>query len=413
MRAYFDVRGPGVLVDTYNLLHAAPIDVILGEPVSISVPVMNTGEASDSFAFTASGLPGGWTTTTDTRTLAAGASATATFTVTPPLAATTGAYTLTATGRSTTAGTVTSSSSFAVNVVRRPTSIVYTGALTADYHDLAQLTAVLTDTTSGQPLAARTVDFALGSQSATATTSATGAASASILLAQAPGPVALTASFAGDATYGPSSSGTTFTITREQTTVAYTGPQVILQGGSGVTLSARLLEDGTTAPVPFGQTITLSLGGQSCTGTTDSTGIASCTLTFTGSLGPQPLTANFAGDAYYLPSSDTGKATTVFAFPTGGAFVLGDRTVAAAGRNAPVTWWDARWSTANLLSGGSAPPAFKGFANRIAGLPTASPSTACRGTWTSSGGTSPPPAVKSRPTWASSSRAPSRSPVPR
>jgi hypothetical protein len=391
MRAYFDVRGPGVLVDTYDLLHAAPIDVILGEPGSISVPVMNTGEASDSFAFTASGLPAGWSTTTDTKTLAAGAGGTATFTVTPPLTAATGSYTLTATATSTSDGSVTSSSTFPVNVVRRPTTIVYTGALTADYHDPAQLTAVLTDTTSGAPLAAQAVAFSLGSQSASASTAATGTASISIVLTQAPGPVALTASFAGDTTHQPSSTSTTFTITREQSTTTYTGPQVILQGGGGVTLRARLLEDGTTAPVPSGQTIALSLGGQSCTGTADSTGLATCTLTFTGTLGPQPLTATFAGDTYYLPSSDSGKSATVFAFPSGGAFVLGDRTAATAGPTTPVTWWDAQWSKTNLLSGGSAPSGFKGFANNVTGLPTTSPAPACGGTWTSSGGNSPAP----------------------
>jgi hypothetical protein len=158
-----------------------------------------------------------------------------------------------------------------------------------------------------------------------------------------------------------------------------------------VTLAARLLEDGTTAPVPSGQTITLSLGGQSCTGTTDATGLATCTLTFTGPLGPQPLTATFAGDTYYLPSSDTGKSAIVFAFPSGGAFVLGDRTAATAGPTTPVTWWGAQWAKANLLSGGSAPSAFKGFANSITGLPTTSPAAACSGTWTSSAGNSAPP----------------------
>jgi hypothetical protein len=390
MRAYFDVRGPGVLVDTYNLLNAAPIDVILGEPGSISVPVMNTGEASDSFAFTASGLPSGWTATTDTRTLAAGASGTATFTVTPPLTATTGAYTLTATGTSTTVGTVTSSSSFVVNVVRRPTSIVYTGALTADYHDPAQVSAVLADTISGAPLAAKTVDFDLGTQSTSASTDGTGTASTSIFVEQAPSTVDVSSSFAGDATYAPSSDTEDFVITREQTTSTYIGPTVILYGGSGVTLKAQLLEEGTVPPVPFGQTITLSLGGQSCTGTTDASGIATCTLTYNGPLGLQPLGADFAGDTYYLPSADTGKTATVFAFPTRGVFVLGDRTVGSAGPTTKVTWWGAQWAKLNSLSGGSAPSAFKGFAENVV-LPTSSPPTLCGGTWTTSGGASAPP----------------------
>ncbi len=394
MRAYFDVRGPGVLVDTYGIQHAPTPDAILGEPGVLSVPVMNTGEASDTFAFTATGLPAGWTATTDTRTMAAGATATAAFTVTPPLTATTGTYTLTATGTSTTDASVTSSSTFRVNVVRRPTTLVYIGAVTGDYHDPAQLTAVLTDTTSGAPLAAQTVDFTLGTQSASGSTSASGTASVSITPTQAPGAVDLAASFAGDATHQPSSTRSTFTITREQTTTAYTGPQVILQGGSGVTLSARVLEDGTTAPVPFGQTITLSLGGQSCTGTTDSTGRATCTLTFTGPLGPQPLAASFAGDTYYLPSSDTGTSAIVFAFPSGGTFVLGDRTTAAAGPTTSVTWWGDQWTRSNVLSGGSGPAAFKGFADKPTGLPTSSPSASCGGTWTSSGGSSAPPSAQ-------------------
>ncbi len=391
MRAYFDVRGPGVLVDTYDLLQAAPIDVILGEPGSIAVPVMNTGEASDSFDFTATGLPSGWSATTDTRTLAAGAAATVTFTVTPPLTAATGSYTLTATGTSETDGSVTSSSTFRVNVVKRETTIEYTGALTADYHDSAQLSAVLTDTLSGAALSGKTVDFALGSQSASASTSAAGEASTSIFIEQAPAAAALSASFAGDATYESSSDAEIFTITREQTTTTYTGPTVILQGAAGVTLEARLLEEGTVAPVPFGQTITLSLGGQSCTGTTDATGRASCTLTFTGPLGSQPLAAHFAGDTYYLPSSDTGRTATVFAFPSSGVFVLGDRTVASAGSAGTVTWWGAGWASLNSLTGGSAPSAFKGFAPTAPDLPTSSPPSGCGGTWTTSGGNSSSP----------------------
>jgi hypothetical protein len=386
MRAYFDVRGPGVLVDTYALQHAAPPNVTLGENGSINVPVMNTGEASDSFAFTATGLPSGWTPTTDTRTLGAGAGATATFSVKPPLTAATGVYTLTATGTSTTSSTVTSSSTFRVNVVRRPTTIAYTGVLTADYHDPATVSAVLTDTISGAPLAGKTVDFALGTQTASASTDGTGTASASIFVEQAPASVLVSAGFDGDATYAPSSDTDTFVITREQTTMAYVGPTVILYGGSGVTLKAQLLEEGTVAPVPFGQTVTLSLGGQSCTGTTDASGIASCTLTYTGPLGPQPIGADFAGDTYYLPSSDTGKTATVFAFPTRGVFVLGDRTAASA----TLTWWGAQWSKLNLLTGGSAPSAFKGFAETVV-LPTASPPTVCGGTWTTSPGASAPP----------------------
>ena len=157
-----------------------------------------------------------------------------------------------------------------------------------------------------------------------------------------------------------------------------------------MTLEAKLLEDGTTPPVPSGQTLTLSLGSQSCTATVDASGTARCTLTFTGALGPQPLAATFAGDAYYLPSADTGKTAIVFAFPTHGAFVLADATAQGAGTTR-VDWWGAQWSSRNTFSSGAAPAAFKGFAATIRDLPTTSPAGGCAGTWTTPPGNSSKP----------------------
>ena len=109
------------------------------------------------------------------------------------------------------------------------------------------------------------------------------------------------------------------TVTKEETTTAYTGPTVVAQGFP-VTLKAQLLEDGTTAPVPSGQTLTLSIGAQSCPATVDALGNAQCTVaSVTAPLGTSiPLSATFAGDTYYLPSSDTSKSAIVFAFPSSG-----------------------------------------------------------------------------------------------
>ena len=65
-----------------------------------------------------------------------------------------------------------------------------------------------------------------------------------------------------------------------------------------------LLEDGTTAPSPIGRTVTLGIGSQSCTGLTTVTGNVSCTIaSVAAALGPQPLTATFAGDSWYLPAT--------------------------------------------------------------------------------------------------------------
>jgi len=66
-----------------------------------------------------------------------------------------------------------------------------------------------------------------------------------------------------------------------------------------------------------------------------------------------------------------------------GSFVVGDGSALGAG---PVTFWGARWSEANVLSGGAAPASFKGFADSV-GQP------ACGTTWSTRPGNSsgPPP----------------------
>ena len=86
--------------------------------------------------------------------------------------------------------------------------------------------------------------------------------------------------------------------------------------------------------------------------------------------------------------------TLVFAFaPGGGAFAIGNRN-AAIGTH--VTFWGARWSKANVLSGGRAPSAFKGFAKMPA-------QPACGTGWsTSPGNSAPPPTGRSPRIWASS-----------
>lgn len=66
-----------------------------------------------------------------------------------------------------------------------------------------------------------------------------------------------------------------------------------------------------------------------------------------------------------------------------GSFVIGDGN---ASPGTSVTFWGAQWWTANSLSGGLAPAAFKGFAN------TPGTSPACGTTWsTDPGNSSGPP----------------------
>src|SRR6185312_16787225 len=73
------------------------------------------------------------------------------------------------------------------------------------------------------------------------------------------------------------------------------------------------------------------------------------------------------------------------AAPAGAAtssFVVGDEN---ATMGAHVTFWGAQWWKLNSLSGGTAPAAFKGFANEVTG--------GCGGSWTTDpGNSSDPPA---------------------
>jgi Bacterial Ig-like domain (group 3) len=264
-----------------------------------------------------------------------------------------------------------------------PTTLTYTGATTGDYHDSVTLSATLTLSGTSAGVAGQTITFTLGSQSCTATTSAAGAASCDLTLNQIPGPYTVNASFAGAGNYQASNASTSFTITKEETTLSYTG-DTIIANNTTVHLSGVLLEDGT---VPIaGRSVVFTLGtgatGQTCTGTTDATGTAACTLVANQPPGSGVVSDNFAGDAFYLPSSASAK-TFIFAFLARGSFVIGD-TTAVVGR--VVTFWSATWSGQNALSGGRAPASFKGFASTISSNPPV-----CTDTWTSRPGNSSKP----------------------
>jgi hypothetical protein len=168
------------------------------------------------------------------------------------------------------------------------------------------------------------------------------------------------------------------------TTLAYGGPTLIANG-QPVTLSA-ILKDDVNAPVA-GRAVDFTLGtgasAQSCTGTTNAAGVASCNISAVAQpLGPGTVKASFAGDAAYLPSADS-KPTLIFAFAARGSFVVGDRSASG-----PVLFWGAKWVRVNVLSGGPAPEAFRGFANTLSSNPPR-----CGGSWFTRLGSPPPPAA--------------------
>jgi hypothetical protein len=290
----------------------------------------------------------------------------------------------------------TKSTSFAIKI--EETNLTYNGDATVDYHDTLTASATLVDPVGGAPIANKSVTFTLaGTDTCTGTTDGFGVATCSFKTTQT-GTPSIVASFTADTDYAGSSDSKTVTITPEETTMKYSGPTVILAGASGATLTANLVEDGTNdddgdsgSPPPLpAQSVTISLGSQHCTGTTDSTGVATCTISpVSVPLGPETVSASSTANAYYQAASDSTTAI-VFAFPSRGAFTLGNVTAAGAG-SSTVTWWSDTWSLLNTLGGGPAPSAFKGFADQIT-LPTTTPPASCGSAWKSTGGNSPPPA---------------------
>jgi len=268
------------------------------------------------------------------------------------------------------------------NVSVRQHTFTSVDAATQDFHDDVTLRATVAPT----GVAGSVTFFIDGVNIGVASySSVTGVATLVYNITQIPGPHTILAAFtSADILYLDSSGTNTLTVTKEETTLSYTGDTVIANGGTAM-MSGVLLEDGL---VPIaGRTVTFTLGSggsaQTCNGVTDATGIATCTITPVAQpLGPGVVGDVFAGDAFYLASSASSN-TIIFAFLASGAFVIGDLN-ATIGTS--VTFWSAQWPTLNNLSDGAAPLSFKGFASTL----TAEPPN-CGITWTTGPGNSSDP----------------------
>jgi len=243
--------------------------------------------------------------------------------------------------------------------VKVPTTLTYTGDTSADFNNPATLSATLTDD-MGNGIPTEPVTLSLnGTETCNLTTDGGGNVSCSVTPSEAAGSYLVIGTFSGDAKYQASSSSTPFVVNHEESALTSSAAlQLFLQGGTA-TLSSVLTDPVGGGPIAS-KMVTMTLGSgagsQSCTGTTDGTGTATCSISpVTVANGPQPITDSFAGDAFYVPASHSQNAL-LFAFPTGGTFVIGDQSATGS-----VTFWGAQWATDNSLSGGSAPSSFKGF----------------------------------------------------
>lgn len=196
----------------------------------------------------------------------------------------------------------------------------------------------------------------------------------------------ITAVYNGSANFGTSASTVlTQTVNPANTTTSLSSSQNPSADGQSVTFTATVTTVAPGAGTPTG-TITFT-DGATVLGTVpvDGTGTA-VFVTSSLSNGPHLITATYNSSANFNGSSSSSVSQLVYGYVAGGgSFVIGNGN-AAVGTN--VTFWGAKWTSLNTLSGGSAPSSFKGFANQTSSNPAA-----CGGTWTTDpGNSSPPPA---------------------
>ena len=228
-------------------------------------------------------------------------------------------------------------SSATVAVVTIRSGLSYTGPLSGDVDDAVTLTAQLS-ADSETVIPAATVTFALGSVHCTATTDITGTASCPITPNQAAGTYPLTVVFAGDARFGAATASTTFTVTKEETKVAYTGATT-LRNGESAELAATLTADGVR-PLS-GRALTLGIGSgstaQTCTATTNEAGSAACSIAIPHQpVGGGVAGATFAGDDRYRAAGDQ-AATQVSAAAASPAPSASPPKLATTGEPATIT----------------------------------------------------------------------------
>jgi len=227
-----------------------------------------------------------------------------------------------------------------VDVTAVKTGLTYTGPASGDFNDPITLTAGLHAGEAAVPGASLT--FTLGSQTCTGQTDAHGVASCSLTPNSAAGAYPLVVAFAGNDNFQASTSSSTFTVTKEETKLAYTGDTQLVNG-SAAHLSATLTEDGS-APLS-GRTLTLGLGSgsaaQTCTASTDAAGSATCSIAHVNqAVGAGVATATFAGDEHHRNASDQPatqvSAATVTPAPTPTPVLAG---TGHAQPNLPASLW--------------------------------------------------------------------------
>jgi hypothetical protein len=281
---------------------------------------------------------------------------------------------------------------YAANSVNAPVTVTngtsdsleYTGTTSFTQGNDVIVTATLSDGASESAISGDTLTFALApaltDQTCSATTDGTGTAACTIHSVSAPtGMRTLRVSFAGDGTYPANQIDTSVSVSAGLSdTLTYTGPTTIVDSNS-VTVSATLVDSVTAAGIS-GQSVTIALApalsNQVCTATTDSNGLATCTIDDVNSEddGSRDLRITFAGGTGY-PANQLDSTVTVTPALSDTLTYTGPIT---ASNGSPITF------TATLTDASSGLPISGAAISFVLGPAQADPAT-CSGTTDSSG----------------------------
>ena len=205
-----------------------------------------------------------------------------------------------------------------LNVVSTGSTLLYAGGSLGAYGHNINLEAYLNSTgTSQPPITGATVAFQLGSQSCSGTTDSTGFASCTIVDNQTPGAYTATASFAGNSTYGASSTSSSVNIIPAIQTITFT---------TNAPASASTNSSFTVAATASsGLPVSYTSSGQ-CSN-------VGANYTMSSETGTCTVIANQAGDADYVAAVTVTESVTVTAATV--TFTYAQLTVPASGLSSP------------------------------------------------------------------------------
>jgi hypothetical protein len=196
-----------------------------------------------------------------------------------------------------------SSDGHAFTIHQAATRTSYGGPASAEYYAPFTAAATLIESDGGAPVAGRTISFKLGaSDVCSAVTDASGTAACALTPTQPVGTYSIVASFGPDALYVASSDVKAFAITRATTVTRVTAvPPGSSTFGQLVTFTARSAAASQGAPAPTGTTA-FTVDGHAAGSISLTSGSAS-TRTTSLAAGSHVVTAAYAGDHDFLPSS--------------------------------------------------------------------------------------------------------------